>query len=111
MDGRQIKAIAMANNQRFQDTPNLKTLSEQGFGTTTFSSWIGLIAPPGTPEPIVKKLNSAVGSVMQEDNVRNLLVEQGFMPAESTPEAFRNIIRSDAQRYKSLITKAGITVN
>ena len=74
------------------------------------SQWYGIVAPAGTPEPIVQRLNAEVRQAMASPDVAAKLVKEGAEPWLTTPAEFHDIIGSDIERWGQLIRDKGIVV-
>jgi len=72
-------------------------------------TWQGLVAPKGTPEGIVQKLNQAVNEILQEPTTRAKAAELGLMLGGGTPEKFRTTIQEDIARYQKISKDANLT--
>jgi tripartite-type tricarboxylate transporter receptor subunit TctC len=66
------------------------------------TSWIGLLAPAGTPQPLIDKLRDAIGTAMKEPAVKEVLLRDGSDIVTSTPAEFRQIIEHDYAKYGKL---------
>jgi tripartite-type tricarboxylate transporter receptor subunit TctC len=103
-----VRVIATANLKRsagpFGGVP---TVSETlpGF---ELSGWFGVLAPAATPRTIISRLNREIAAVLEEDEVRNRLVDSGLEVAHGSPEAFAEIIRRDHAKYLKIVQEAGI---
>ncbi|HEX2545133.1 MAG TPA: tripartite tricarboxylate transporter substrate binding protein [Ramlibacter sp.] len=73
-------------------------------------SWLGLAAPAGTPEPIVRRLNAEVRKMLQRPDVQQSLATAGSAPSYSTSEAMREMVQNDIARWRSVIARRGIQI-
>ena len=106
-----MKALAIATAQRYPTLPDVPTFAEAGLPDYHYDSWFGLMAPAGTPAPILKKISEDVATVMKEADVKARLDTLSALPVVSTPEQFDATIRSDADRYGKLLKAAGVAAN
>jgi tripartite-type tricarboxylate transporter receptor subunit TctC len=97
-----LKALAIGSRERSPALPELPTVAEAGVPGYDASSWIGLLAPAGTPRPAITRLWEAVNVAMQDPSVRDLLLRDGSDVVVSTPEAFRRAIEEDDAKYAKL---------
>jgi tripartite-type tricarboxylate transporter receptor subunit TctC len=97
-----LKALAIGSRERSPALPELPTVGEAGVPGYEASSWIGLLAPAGTPQPAVTRLWEAVNVAMQDPAVRDLLLRDGSDVVVSTPEAFRKVVQEDDAKYAKL---------
>jgi tripartite-type tricarboxylate transporter receptor subunit TctC len=103
-----LRALAVTSDQRFAQLPNVATFKELGYPQLTATEWLGLLAPVGTPEPIIGKLNSAVNQAMQTPSVRASLQKLGVESKAVTPQAFKTFMAAETQKWRQVIAKAGI---
>lgn len=101
----QLHALAISSAQRYASVPDIATFSEQGFDVVT-TEWYGLLAPAGTPKPILAKLNAEVRRIMALPNLGDRL--QAIELVSSTPEELDAFIRSEIERWSPLIKKLGL---
>jgi len=106
-----LKAIASAGEQRLPMLPAVPTIAESGFAGFETSAWLGLAAPAGTPEPIVRRLNAEVTKMLANPDFRRKLFDLGITPFESTPESFAAFARSETVKWAEVIRRAHITVD
>jgi tripartite-type tricarboxylate transporter receptor subunit TctC len=106
-DGK-LKALASTQIKRTSVAPNLPTMTEAGLAGFDTSVWFGLLAPAGTPQEVVTKLNHAVNDALASDDVRALLRAQGMDPLGGTAETFARMIVSETEKWARVITAAGL---
>lgn len=104
-----LKALGVAAAQRSDFAPDIPTLAEQGVTGITSSSWNGLIAPAGTPDAVVAKINADVNRVLETPAVRDSFAEAGIAVTPGTPEAFGAFLDKEMQHYGDIIRQANIT--
>ncbi len=106
-----LRALAVTSDKRVPALPDVPTLAEAaslpGFNSI---SWIGLLAPAGTPKDVIAKISADVRATVAADDVKAKLIELGAVPAASTPEQFQALIEKDRKRYAAVIKDKGITV-
>jgi len=106
-----LRALAVTSSKRVSALPNVPTLAESGLPGFNSVSWIGMLAPAGTPREIVDKISADVREVLASEEVKAKLVELGAVPAGSTPAQFGQLIDDDRKRYTRIIRERGITVD
>ena len=106
-DGR-LKVLAVTTAQRSGVLPNVPTLDELGYKGYQASTLLGLLAPAGTPKPVVAKLNSAVRKVMDSNVVADRFRGLGANPGASSPEEFSTRIRDELTQWRALVSKLGL---
>ena len=104
-----VRPIALTGVSRSTALPEVPTLAESALPGFNSISWIGLLAPAGTPEKLVEKISSDVQEVMANDALKRKFIEQGAVPAPSTPARFASLIEADRKRYAQIINDKGIT--
>jgi tripartite-type tricarboxylate transporter receptor subunit TctC len=100
-----LKAIATTYTKRISAYPDLATTAEQGFPTVQIGHWAGLLAPRGTPEPIIAQMNAALMSVNSAE-VHDRLAASGIETAAGSVADFAAFISSERQRLGALAAKA-----
>jgi tripartite-type tricarboxylate transporter receptor subunit TctC len=102
-----LMPLAAATEKRLDVLPNLPTLAETGFPVEAYS-WVGLVAPAGTPEPILAKLEKALAEVLAMPDVQKRLVEMGGTVEPYGRKQFEEYIRSEIVRWKGVADKLGL---
>jgi len=106
-----LRALAVTGSQRVPALPEVPTLAEAALPGFNSISWIGVLAPAGTPKEIVDKVASDVREVLASDDVKLKLIELGAVPAGTTPAQFQALIASDRKRYEQVIKDKKISVD
>jgi tripartite-type tricarboxylate transporter receptor subunit TctC len=107
-----LRALAIANAKRSPAAPNLPTLAEAGLPGFQLQSWFGIVAPAATPKPVVERLNTELGKVLQQPDIRERLMAQGGMePGGGTAADFGAVIAKDMATYARIVKTGGIHVN
>jgi len=104
-----LRLLGLAGPQRSALLPQLPTIAEQGFPGYGATSWGGILAPKGTPAPVVARLNAAINAILAEPEVRERLALLGAETVGGTPEAFRDHMQREEARYVALVRELGIT--
>jgi len=105
-DGK-LRAIASTGRKRFAAAPEVPTMIEQGFADFEAVSWIGFLAPGGTPRPIIERYNREMVRVLASPDVRGKLEAIQFEVVAGTPEQFSQWIRAEIPRWGSVIKATG----
>ena len=106
-----IKVLAVASKQRWPGEPDVPTMEEAGFPGFVMNSWVGLLAPKGTPQPIVDKLSQTIAEAVQSPEVKDKLTQLGFGAIGSTPAQFQQLIDQDTAMYRGIIEKANVSID
>jgi tripartite-type tricarboxylate transporter receptor subunit TctC len=100
-----VRALGVTAAERYGSIPNVPTFREQGFELVA-SEWYGLLAPAGTPKPIVAKLNAEMRRIMMLPNLGERLAAIELL--SSSPEELGNFIRGEINRWSPVIKKLGL---
>lgn len=105
---RTLKGLAVTTRDRVQSLPDVPTMVEQGFPENVSSSWQGLFAVAGTPQPIVAKLHAAVIEAMKDPKTRQLMTDAGMLPTSSpSPQAFKTYLAAESAKWKRVVKETG----
>ena len=105
---RKFRALASSGPTRSESTPDIATVQESGVASYDVVSWNALFAPAGTPEAIVTTLNSALRDILADADVKKRLIELGIEAKASTPREISARLKSDIEKWQTVIEKAGI---
>ena len=103
-----VKAIGINSAKRVPQLPNVPAIAET-LPEYKYESWFGVLAPAGTPQPILKKVSEDIAKVLEMPDVKEKLLAQGSIPAPTTPAEFDAINKADVERYGKILRDAGIT--
>ena len=106
-DGR-LKVLAVTTQQRAAALPNVPTLEELGYKGYQASTLLGLLAPAGTPKPVIAKLNAGVRKIMDSPVVAERFRGLGANPGASSPEEFTARIRDELEQWRSLVKQLNL---
>ncbi len=106
-----LRAIAVTGDARSPQLPDVATMRESGFGEIEATYWNGLLAPAGTPAPIVTRLNAAVNQALAAPEVRAALKKLGSDPKPGPSQAFASFIAQEVQRWGKVVRDANIKVD
>lgn len=102
------RALAVTGAQRFPMLPDVPTMAQAGLRDFDMNTWWGVLAPAGTPRPIIELLNKAIAAVLLKPDVRAKFLQFGAEPISTSPEQFGEYISTETQRYGQLIHTLGI---
>jgi tripartite-type tricarboxylate transporter receptor subunit TctC len=103
-----VKPLAVTATKRASLLPEVPTMEEAGLPGFVITSWFGLLAPAGTPAPVIARLNAEMVKVLGRAEVKATLGAQGLEVASSTPEQFGEHIKSEIARFTKIARAAGI---
>lgn len=107
---RAIRAIGVMSEARLPALPQVPTMSEQGYPLLQFSAWIALMAPAGTPHPIIVQANQALNAVLEDPTVREHILDMGAVPAQGSPEAAQARLAAEHERDLGILSQAILPV-
>jgi tripartite-type tricarboxylate transporter receptor subunit TctC len=105
-----VRALAVLAAQRNPVLPNVPTSAELGLAALEGGAWFGLLAPAGTPRPVIDWLNAEAGKAFAVPEVRQRLAKQGLDLPLGTPEAFAAFIAAENRRWGAIIRQGGIKI-
>jgi tripartite-type tricarboxylate transporter receptor subunit TctC len=106
-----VRAIATSGKTRSAITPNVPTLSESGLPGYDAVIWLGMMAPAGTPKPIVDLLNADIQKIANAPDVKETWAKQGAVPMHMSAEQFGKFIEQDIQKWEKVVKFSGATVD
>jgi tripartite-type tricarboxylate transporter receptor subunit TctC len=108
LDGGYIRALAVTSAKHSTLMPDLPTLAESGLPGFDATLTYGLLAPAGTPKPIVDRLNKELRAALASDEVRKRIINEGGEPDPTTPEEHAAVIDREATKWSAVIRAAGL---
>jgi tripartite-type tricarboxylate transporter receptor subunit TctC len=103
-----LKGLAVTTKERLPDLPNVPTVVELGYPESVSSSWQGLFAVAGTPQPIIARLHKAVVTALADPTVRAHMTTAGMLPSPSkTPDEFKAYIAADTAKWAKVVKQIG----
>jgi tripartite-type tricarboxylate transporter receptor subunit TctC len=111
LQGGQLKALAVTSSKRSEVLPDVPTTGEAGISGYEAYGWFALLAPRGTPGPIIDRLHAAYAKAMADPAIRRRIIETGAEPAVSTPSALRDFMVAEAKKWGDLIRLNNIKAN
>ena len=101
----QVRALATTGKTRSGVLPDVPTADEAGVPGYEATIWLGLMAPAGTPKPVIDKLNAALNEVVKRPDIVKLWSEQGAVPMSMTPQEFDRFLRGDIEKWADVVKK------
>ena len=101
----QVRALATTGKTRSTVLPAVPTVTEAGITGYEATIWLGLMAPAGTPKPIIDKINAAVNAAVKRPDIVKLWTQQGAVPMSMTPEEFDKFLRGDIVKWAEVVKK------
>ena len=107
----QLKALAITSTERSSVLPNVPTSAEAGYPNLQAGIWYGFVAPAGTPQPVLAKLNATLAEALNDPAVRARLEGLGLTVIAGKPETFKAFIGQEAARMKRVVAISGATAD
>lgn len=107
-----VRVLAVDTDERLAAYPDIPTLAEAGFTDYDVQAWFGLLAPAGTPQPIIMKLHAAIQEIAKRPELKKHLAGVGIIPlTDPSPEAFAEVIKRDQAKYGEILKRVGYQAN
>jgi tripartite-type tricarboxylate transporter receptor subunit TctC len=103
-----LKAIATTGREPSPFMPDYPTAIGQGLSDFEIGSWFGVLAPLGTPQPIIDKLNAEIGKALKSPKALEAMKLQGVTPKPGTPAEAAALIESEMQKWSAVIKATGL---
>jgi tripartite-type tricarboxylate transporter receptor subunit TctC len=103
-----LRALALLAAHRSSTLPDVPTAAEAGLPNFEVTTWYGILAPAGTPRPIVNRLNSELTKIMHAPDLKERLAAMATEPLTSTPEEFAAYIKREIAKWGDVVRKAGL---
>jgi tripartite-type tricarboxylate transporter receptor subunit TctC len=103
----QLIALGTTGKQRSSVTPEVSTIDEAGVPGYEATIWLGILAPKGTPKPVVDKLNAEIIKVMNRPDVKENWAKQGAVPMPMSPTEFDKYLRADIEKWAEVVKVSG----
>ena len=110
VQGGQVRALGTTGLKRSAVLPDVPTIAEAGLPKYEATIWLGIMAPAGTPQPIVDRLNGEINRVLAKPEVREAWTKQGAVPMTMTPDEFDRYLRADIDKWAEVVKTTGAKV-
>ncbi len=107
IEAKQVVALATTGKVRSAVLPDVPTMAEAGLPEYEATIWLGLMAPKGTPQPIVDRLNEEVGRILTRSEVKDAWTKQGAVPMNMTPADFTRYLEADIEKWARIVKISG----
>ena len=106
-----VRALATTGKARSSVMPELPTVAEAGVPGYEAVIWLGIMAPTGTPRPIVERLNAEIGRIVNDPEIKAAWDKQGAVPMSMTTEEFGRYLRQDIEKWEKVVKLSGAKVD
>jgi tripartite-type tricarboxylate transporter receptor subunit TctC len=108
---KEVKALATTGKERSPILPDVPTMAEAGVLGYEATLWVGVMAPAGTPKPIVDRLNSEINKILTRPDVKETLAKQGAVAMSMTPTEFDAFLRAQIAKWEKVVNSAGLKLD
>lgn len=106
-----LKALAVTSGRRLPSLPDVPTMVELGFPDFEVTAWFGLVAPAGTPDAIVKRLNAELHTILDDPGMKEILRKNGFEAMGGSAAGFREFNRAEIEKWRKVVHVSGARVD
>ncbi len=106
-----LRPLAVTTAKRSPELPDVPTIAEAGVPGYDATSWFGMFAPAGTPEPVLTRLNASIVKALNDPDVKKRIAEQGAEPTPETPAAFAAFIQAEMSKWAQVVKASGASVD
>jgi tripartite-type tricarboxylate transporter receptor subunit TctC len=106
-----VRALAIARGERWPALPDVPTLVESGYPDFVLDAWTGVVAPAGTPAPIIDKLNAAINAGLKTEAAKASLAKFSAIADTGTPDDFKRFLADQMQKWGAIVKLAGARVD
>jgi tripartite-type tricarboxylate transporter receptor subunit TctC len=106
-----VRALAVSSAKRVAVAPEIPTIAEAGFEKFDVNPWWGILAPAGISPSIARKISADIADILKTPDMEEILAKQGATPLICSPEAFRDLLARDIEKWKKVVKASGATIN
>jgi tripartite-type tricarboxylate transporter receptor subunit TctC len=106
-----LKPLAVTSSKRLALLPDVPTLAESGIPGYEANVWFGIIAPSGTPAPVVAFLNSEISRIIKKPEIQKRLADMGLTPIDGSPVQFQKVIDQEKGKWGEVIKKSNLKLD
>jgi tripartite-type tricarboxylate transporter receptor subunit TctC len=105
-----IRALVSLGSKRMPELPDVPTMAESGLPELRVVTWNGLVAPTGTPDAVVARLNDAINDALKNPEIRATLAKFGSEPLGGSPQEFAGFVASESKKWSEIIRLSGVKI-
>jgi tripartite-type tricarboxylate transporter receptor subunit TctC len=106
-----VRALAVSSAKRIAIAPHLPTVAEAGFPQFDVNPWWGILAPAGLSPALARKIAADIAEILKTPEMVEVLAKQGATPLITSPDAFRNLLAQDIEKWRKVVKASGATIN
>jgi tripartite-type tricarboxylate transporter receptor subunit TctC len=110
IQGGKLRPLAVTSARRSSSLPDVPTVAELGYKGFDVSTWYGLFMPAGTPKQVVTTVNAEVNKLLATPEMKAAIIAQGAEPQAMTPQELETLLKTDYQKWKSIVQASGATI-
>ncbi|MDM0067581.1 tripartite tricarboxylate transporter substrate binding protein [Variovorax sp. J31P207] len=110
IQGGKLRPLAVTSARRSSSLPDVPTVAELGYKGFDVSTWYGLFMPAGTPKDVVVTVNAEVNKLLATPEMKAAIIAQGAEPQAMTPQELETLLKTDYQKWKSIVQASGATI-
>jgi tripartite-type tricarboxylate transporter receptor subunit TctC len=111
VQGNLVRALAVSSAKRVAIAPDIPTIAETGFEKFDVNPWWGILAPAGMSSSIAQKISADIADILKTPEMEQVLAKQGATPMISSPDAFRDLLAQDIEKWRKVVKASGATIN
>lgn len=108
LQAKRMRALAVLGSSRATALPDVPTMQELGYKDFAFNGWLGILAPTGTPKPIVDRLHREIAAAVESPELKALYARLGMDATVLSPQAYADAMKKDMTQYSAVAQRAGI---
>ena len=108
LQAKRMRALAVLGSARATALPDVPTMQELGYKDFAFNGWLGILAPTGTPQPIVDRLHREIAAAAESPELKALYKRLGMDATVLSPQAYADAMKKDMAQYSAVAQRAGI---
>ena len=103
-----LRGLCVTGAKRSSVAPDIPTIAEAGVAGYSADAWYGMLAPRGTPQPVIAKLSAHMVKSLQAPERRDKLIAQGVEPVASSPDEFAVFLKAEIVKWAKVVRDAGV---
>jgi tripartite-type tricarboxylate transporter receptor subunit TctC len=106
-----LRLLAVMSRERVPTFPNVPTLAESGYRNMVVETWYGVMAPAGTPAPVIAKMNAEINSLLALPEIKEAMAKQGVDPAGGNPAKLGTLVQNELKLWSKVVATGKIVAN
>jgi tripartite-type tricarboxylate transporter receptor subunit TctC len=106
-----VRALAVSSAKRIAIAPDIPAIAEAGFEKFDVNPWWGILAPAGLSPAVAQKIAADIAEILKTPEMIEVLAKQGATPLTTSPDAFRDLLAQDIEKWRKVVKASGATIN